>query len=781
MRRSARRNAELSGLLAVLALFAGLLSADAADVQPGVDQWLLFSRELDTLFTPASVAPVWLSDGSRFAFMTGRAGNRSARLVDPETGEIGEFIDPARLRGGLAEALGVESVNGSGLPFDSFSLMGDSQIRFAYGGVDYVCDLESYQVSKVPLATLESEARHTPRRLRHDIYTTHAHERPSPDGRWVATEIGNDLGLRSTHDGNVLRLTENGADRYRWDVTTVVWATDGSLLAAAQLDRRGDHYMPVVRWLEQEEQIDWYHYPKNGAQPPLPEYAVINPVSRQRVALDLTGLETRSIQPLGFRPGNHELMLISIAGDGSDRQLLAADVRTGKLRIVVADVGGLGLVAYERAALMGGTAAVSFGAQPWAGGEQFLDASDRDGTLSLYSYDYDGRLVARITPPGANVESIVGYDAANGWLYVRYRPGGKRAYDLHLGRARADGSAFERLTTATGTHRGMLSPSKGYIIDTHSAVDRPQTVELLRADGARVATLAESETGRLEAAGWLPPEEFTATAADGETTLYGVIVFPPGFDPSKSYPVIDSIYNGPQTITHPDGFIGTGSFMAARALNLAQLGFVCVVLDSRGTPGRGRAFQEVGYRHMGQHEIPDHVAAIKEIAADRPYMDLDRVGVSGYSYGGYMTLRAMLLAPEFYKVGVCGAPAVDHMDMGTFESQIMGWPWDNPEGYAAGSNLLAAGRLEGHLLMIHGTSDVNAPFATTMKMVDALIRAGKPVDLLAIPEMDHARGFNNAEPTGPTSLGRYLAGATARYLVEHLRPDGIDYRDIPLQ
>ncbi len=162
-------------------------------------------------------------------------------------------------------------------------------------------------------------------------------------------------------------------------------------------------------------------------------------------------------------------------------------------------------------------------------------------------------------------------------------------------------------------------------------------------------------------------------------------------------------------------------------------------------------------------------------------MDLDRVGITGYSYGGYMTLRGMLLAPDFYKVGVSGAPVVDHMDTGTFLSCVMGWPWDNPEGYAAGSNLLAAGKLAGHLLIIHGTSDVNVPFSATMKMVDALIRAGKPVDLLVIPEMDHARGLNNTVPMGAMSLRRYVNGATARYFVEHLKPESIKYRDIPLQ
>jgi len=780
-RRLTSSNHVRTTLVVTLLVCLGAARARAADVEPGVDPWLLFTRHLDTLFEPASVTPVWLSDGSRFAFVTGPAEARSARLVDPKTGKSTEFINAKRLRAGLAKALGVAGLDGTGLPFDAFSLRGDTTVRFAYGANDYLCDLEKYTVKreKAPAAVLEAQRRRMPKRLRHNWYGMHAYEKPSPDGRWLATEIGNDLALRSTADGNVLRLTNNGAEKHRWDVTTVVWSADGSLLAAAQLDRRNDHYIPVVRWLGQEEQIDWYHYPKNGTRLPLPGYVVINPVTHKRIKLDLTGLETRWIQPMGFRPDNSELILISIAGDASDRKVFAADVKTGKLRLILEDVGGAGLETDERYMLNARAARTSFGASPWAHGKQFLDASDRDGTISLYSYDYDGKQVARITPPGANVQTIIAYDAEGGWLYVRYRSRGDRPYDLHLGRARTNGSDFQQLTSATGAHEVVISPSKKYIIDTHSAVNRAQTVELLRANGAHIATLAKSNISRLKAAGWIPPEEFTATAADGQTTLHGTIFFPPGFDPSRKYPVIDSIYNGPQAVTLSSGFMGSRSFDADKALSLSQLGFVCIVLESRGTPGRGRAFQEVAYKHMGQFEIPDHVAAIREIAAKRSYMDLDRVGITGYSYGGYGTLRGMLLAPDFYKVGVSGAPVVDHM-AGFFHSFVMGWPWDNPEGYAAGSNLLVTGKLSGHLLIIHGTSDVNVPFSNTMKMVDALIRAGKPVDLLLIPEMDHSRGFNNAVPMGNRSLRHYVNGATARYLVEHLAPEGVDYREIPL-
>ena len=192
---------------------------------------------------------------------------------------------------------------------------------------------------------------------------------------------------------------------------------------------------------------------------------------------------------------------------------------------------------------------------------------------------------------------------------------------------------------------------------------------------------------------------------------------------------------------------------------LAQLGFITFAVDGRGTPERGKAFQDVIYGDRGHQEIPDHAATLEQLAEKRPYMDLNRVGIYGFSMGGYTAIRALLVAPEVYHVAVASAPAVDLSEQ--WHEWYMGLPQENTEEYEYASNLRLAGNLEGKLLLIHGTSDTGAVFSGTIKMVEALIQAGKPYDLIVLPEQGH----------GPTGASRtYRREAIRRYFQEHLKP-----------
>jgi dipeptidyl aminopeptidase/acylaminoacyl peptidase len=225
-------------------------------------------------------------------------------------------------------------------------------------------------------------------------------------------------------------------------------------------------------------------------------------------------------------------------------------------------------------------------------------------------------------------------------------------------------------------------------------------------------------------------------AADGISDCFCAIYFPPNFDPTLKYPVIEVIYAGPQWMIVPRR-MPAGEY-GNTAAALAQLGYVAVIVDSPGTAGLGKAYQDAVYLRLGQIEIPDHVAAIKNLGVSRPWMDLSRVGVHGKSWGGYFALRAMLMAPDFYKVGVASSVVADLAT--TAESPVvpyLGLPADNPESYAAANCLPMAANLEGDLLMTIGTADLNTPFGQTMRMLDAFTEAGKDVDLLLFPGQHH--------------------------------------------
>jgi dipeptidyl aminopeptidase/acylaminoacyl peptidase len=385
--------------------------------------------------------------------------------------------------------------------------------------------------------------------------------------------------------------------------------------------------------------------------------------------------------------------------------------------------------------------------------------SERDGWSHLYLYDEEGTLLSRLTEGEAPVDNVLTIDEDNEWIYYLARDDRERPYDVHVHRVDFDGEQHTRLTEETGVHAATFAPGKQYFVDTHSTIDRPPTVELRAVDGTLVRVLQTADISALNALNWRAPEEFQVKAADGESDLYGALYKPYDFDPSLEYPVIDLQYMGNFVQSAPRTFIAP--FLGDDAHALTQLGFIVYIVDARGTTGRGKAFQDFTYNNVGKIEVPDHVATLRQLAATRPYMDTTRVGINGYSWGGYFTLRAMLTEPDVFDVGVSGAPVVDFLAATAPIEPYMGLPQDNPEGYEQGSHLPLASRLKGKLLLVIGTSDVNVTFNHSMRMSNAFIKANKYFDLIVMPGETH----------GLTPTARaYYREARDRYFVEHLKP-----------
>ena len=271
-------------------------------------------------------------------------------------------------------------------------------------------------------------------------------------------------------------------------------------------------------------------------------------------------------------------------------------------------------------------------------------------------------------------------------------------------------------------------------------------------------TYARADAGALATIGYAPSEAFQVIAADGVTPLHGRLYKPHDFDPRKRYAVIDVIYGAPFTSLVPNSFNGTS--MGNLASAIAQMGFVTMVLDARGAPGRSKAFHDTNYGRIGQGEIGEHVGALRQLAVTRPYMDLQRAGIHGHSWGGYFALRGMLSAPDFFKAGYAGAPgALD--EEAVINEPNLGLRSANPGGYAAGANEPLAGQLRGALKIMHGSADVNAPLGSTMRMTDAFIKAGKHIELLIMPGQGHT-------PQGHE--GRYYFDDICRFFERTLGP-----------
>jgi len=502
--------------------------------------------------------------------------------------------------------------------------------------------------------------------------------------------------------------------------------------------------MPVLQYLGPREELKWFpDWPRANESMPIPQtelYIIEVPSGlRQRIDTGKGGAQYLYPHP-GWLADGSELLFQKMNRTYDGLELRAADPRAGASRVVLIEkrktfVVGSEVVAappaYDGTKLASNVSIHERFFTPLADGKRFVWLSDRDGWRHLYLYKLDGTLLRQLTHGNFPVRQVVAIDEKAGWVYFT-ASAEERLYDVHLYRVDLEGSHFRRLTEGDGQHETQFSPSKQFFLDTHSNVNRSPAVELRRSDGVLLRTLSKGTLP--EELHWRPPEEFIAKAADGKTDLYGVLYKPYDFDPDKKYPVIEVIYGGAhvQQVLHA---FAAERFYHKMAPALAQLGFITFMVDARGTPGRSKAFQDVVFGSFGRYEIPDHVAVLRQLTAERPYMDLQRVGVFGHSMGGYFALRALLLAPDVYRVGVASAGAIDGYSYGPW---YLGALSGNLAGYEYASNLNLASNLRGKLLLMHGTSDDVVPLSWTMKVIDALIRAGKPYQLALFPDRGHS-------------------------------------------
>jgi dipeptidyl aminopeptidase/acylaminoacyl peptidase len=700
-----------------------------------------------------SMQPHWMADGSSFWYAEGVPANTVIYKVDPEANTKTRLFDTARLRQVLTPVLGQEPPY-RGLPFSEFTFVDDEKaVKFTLENKEFVLQLDSYALT--PARALTEEQKNQLPRIMHGPWGDMPEEM-SPDRRWFISLRDHNLWLRSNSQSHGVPITTDGVEGYEWghDLWNkwAGWAPDSRKLVSVKIDLRAMPKIPVVHYLGRRETVEWVQDENPPADDPMPatELFTVNIPSGKRVRVK-TGQE----QPLyfyphpGWRPDGSELLFEKVSREYKKLELMAANPTTGATGVILTETQNTFLIG------------IAYWLHPklftWVpDGKRFIWMSERDGWNHFYLYDLQGKLIRRLTQGNFPVVEVVAVDDKGRWVYFIAHSDPQRPYDSHLYRVDFEGKGLSRLTEGIGQHDIEFAPSKHFFLDTNSSSDRPPVVELGTADGKLLQVISKAYIDALKQLKWSPPEEFVVKAADGKTDTYGILYKPYDFDPNKKYPVIDRIYAGPQHSVVPRHFFSRW-IEGVQPLALAQLGFIVFMVDGRGTPERGKAFQDVVYGNIGRHEIPDHVAALKQLAETRPYLDLSRVGIYGGSFGGYFTIRAMLLAPDVYHVGVAAAAGGgDKVD----QEPYMGLPEHNKAGYEYASNLPLVGNLRGKLFLMVGTSDVVAPFSGTMKMVDALVRAGKMFDLLVMPEKGHVDSI-----TSP-----YYREAVRRYFQEHLNP-----------
>jgi dipeptidyl aminopeptidase/acylaminoacyl peptidase len=415
-------------------------------------------------------------------------------------------------------------------------------------------------------------------------------------------------------------------------------------------------------------------------------------------------------------------------------RLIEVNANSGKPRVVAEDTSKTFVNGYSR----------RFANDVAGEGRELIWMSERDGWNHLYLYDATtGKVKNQITKGDFVVRSVLKVDdkARQIWFAANGKRQGEDPYFQHVYRIDFDGRNLTPVTSASAFHDVAFSTDMAFYVDTYSRVDMPNVAELRRThDMSLVTQLEQSDITRLTAAGFKPPEVFTAKGRDGKTDIWGVIVRPQNFDPSKKYPVIENIYAGPHSSFVPKTFWPFGPHSSGDKVigmqSLANMGFIVVQIDGMGTLNRSKAFHDVAYKNLHDAGFPDRIAWHKAAAAKYGYYDISRVGIYGGSAGGQNTLTALEEYPDFYKAGVAYAGCFDNrMDKIGWNEAWMGWPID--ESYARSSGVDNAHKLKGHVLLVVGELDMNVDPASTLQVVNALIKARKDFDLIVAPNEGH--------------------------------------------
>jgi dipeptidyl aminopeptidase/acylaminoacyl peptidase len=719
-------------------------------------KYLVFASYLEG----GDVTPRWMSDGDRFWYDASEGGATRYRQVDPATGEISDLFDADRIRQSI-EALTGSRPAGSGLPFErsDFSSEGGDFVRFELEGRRLELDLATYQVREVEPSP---EPASRPRRIPEFAgVTSYFFEIPSPDGRWFAGIEDGNIVLREAVTDSIVRLTDDGSDDRSWGESArelgLYWSPDSKKLVAGWLRSPIKDRWPLVHYPTAEEvarngfsaTVDWHPGPWFTVEPLTYDLYLFDIASGQRARIEFESTAGQYFPVVEWMPDGSGILAVRRTFQGKSLELVVVDPNDGSHRVLLHE------------ALEEGNVYAPNEGIDWtflADGRRFVLRSEQDGWQHLYLYDIEDGLIRRLTRGPNPIRSFAVREDAG---YVYFAASGvepDRPWDRHVGRVLLGGGGQEILTNEPGQHWYTASPSGRYFVETHASIDRPLHADLRSSDGSLIATLAQGSMSRaVEELGWSPPEEFVATASDGMTELHGTLFKPWDFDSEMNYPVIDYLWavHGVGAVSLRTDFIGTAMHPAQA---LAQLGFIVISFDDRGTYWRGRDYRLSTYGRGEIDQPADHREVLQQLAATRRWMDLDRVGAIGHSTFGFRATRMMLLAPELFDVGVSSAgPDLARAAQDSYWHEISG---SEEMPFRPNSELVE--NLQGRLLLISGTEDTQGPFYSTIPLIDALVRAGKPYDLLVIPGARHDMFF----PGGRFS--EYLWNAVARYFVEHL-------------
>jgi len=736
----------------VLACLAFSVNAESLNIEKYQQAERQLGKYTEKLVVGTVEYPSW-TENNKLIYSSQTQHGKQFFILDTVTKEKKLAFDHQKLTRALAR-LTEQEIKPENLPFNRFELISEKIISLNLDDKLYQCNIENYLCQLSEIAIKNSEL-------------------VSPDGKLAVYIKDHNLWLRNLDDNSEKKLTTDGIENFgyatnnagwvRGDKPVVKWSPDSKKLTTFKHDSRNVGEMAIVSTAVGHPEIDVWKYPLPGDKNIFKIHRVVIDVEQANVVvLDMPADDHRSTITDHVAGSDGSLLDVDWSSDSSHFAFVSStrDHKTARLKIADAISGKVRTVLTETADSFfeSGVSGISW--QYLDQSNEFIWFSQRSNWGHLYLVDaVTGKIKNQITQGDWTVLELLNVDEKTGKLI--FSAAGKEAgdpYFHHLYSINKDSSNFTLLSPEQKHHRITLSNDAEYFLDRVSTPNQAETSFIRSTNSKSGFIIEQMDITKLTDTGWQAPTPFIVKDRNNEHDIYGLMYKPSDFDASKSYPVVNYLYPGPQV-----GSIRGRHFKTARGDNqaIAELGFIVIEIDALGTPGRSKSFHEFYYQNMGDSGIPDQVSAIKQLAKKYHWIDSTRVGIWGHSGGGFASTRALLTYPEFYSVAVSQAGNHDNRNYADeWGEKYHGMLVKNEDGtsnYDSQANQLIVENLKGKLLIAHGTTDTNVPPYNTLIVVEALIAANKDFDMLMLPNRGH--GFARKP---------YMMRKRWDYFVQHL-------------
>jgi dipeptidyl-peptidase 4 len=578
----------------------------------------------------------------------------------------------------------------------------------------------------------------------------------SPDADKVAYGMDNNLYYKDLNTDKEIQITNdgkwneiiNGATDWVYEeefsfAKAFEWSPDGKKIAFLRFDESQVPEFTMTLYHDNAyPTYQTFKYPKVGADNAKVSVHIYDINNNKTTKVDLSS-DYEYIPRIKWTQDANLLCITKMNRHQSNLELVLADAKTGKTRTLLKETNPYYIDITNDLTFL-------------KNGKQFIWTSELDGFNHIYLYDLDGKLVEQITKGKFEVTEFYGVDEKNGLIYYQaaaQSPLRREIYSIDL-----KSKNIKQLTLTDGTNSAQFSSTYDYFVNSHSTANKATSYTVYDRNGKMLRSIEDNnKLSVLQKEYGTSPVEFFDFKTSENVSLNGWMIKPADFNPAKKYPVLMHVYGGPGSQTAADAF---GEFDYWWHQLLAQKGYIVVSVDNRGTGGRGADFKKIVYQQLGKYETIDQIEAAKWLAT-QSYVDAARIGIWGWSYGGYMSSLCILKGNDVFKTAIAVAPVTNWKWYDTiYTERFMRTSEENPSGYADNSPVYFADQLKGNYLIVHGLADDNVHFQNTTEMINALVMANKPFDTYIYPNRNH--GIYG----GPTRL--HLYNKMTAFLLEKL-------------